>query len=455
MIDKVLSYIKKNEADYAERLKGFLRIPSISTDQSRKDDMEKAARWVADLLNGCGIKAELVPTKRWPCIIGDSGPGTGKTVLIYGHYDVQPVGDRALWNADPFEPALVDGKLVARGSADDKGQVLTHLLAAEAWMKVAGKLPARFKFLIEGEEEIGSPNLGDIIQTHRERLACDYVALSDTCKLDPQTPAITYGTKGLIYKEIVITGPKNDLHSGTFGGTITNPGNALCKIITSLRDACNRVTIPGFYDNVKPLTDEEGAMLASLPFDEDLYLKQLGSPVLDGEAGFSTVERRWIRPTLDVNGMYGGFMGEGSSTIIPARVGVKVSMRIVPDQDPAKVSAAFDSAVLAAAPKGVRIEIKEHASCSAYVCPLDLPGLTDAMAAVEAGFGKKPVLIREGGSLPILPLFKKVLGAESIMMGFCLANCNAHGPNEFFHLSDFQAGVRSAAHFIEKVSHEE
>ncbi len=449
VIDQVLAYVKDNEKEYAERLKTWLRIPSISTDRNCKAEMDRAAKWVADLLSGCGIETEIVATEGWPAVVGDTGPveGGGPTVLVYGHYDVQPVGDVSLWNADAFEPAEVDGKLVARGSADDKGQVLTHLLAAEAWMKTVGKTPIRLKFLVEGEEEIGSPNLGPLVERHRERLACDYVVLSDTCKYDPETPAITYGTKGMIYKEILLSGPRNDLHSGSFGGTITNPGNALCQIITSLKDANNRVTIPGFYDGVQPPSDDEKSMIGSLPFDETAYRDMLGSPALDGEVGFTTLERRWVRPTLDVNGLFGGFMGEGSSTIIPAKMGAKVSMRIVPGQDPDKISAAFDEAVMAAAPDGVRVEIKVHACCAAYMCPLDLAGLAAAKSALEAGFGTAPVMIREGGSLPILPMFKQILGAETIMIGLCLPNCNAHGPNEFFHKSDFWGGIRTAVHF--------
>ncbi len=451
VIDKVLQYVKDNGNDYAERLKDFLRIPSISTDAASKPEMDRAAKWVADLLSGCGIKTEILTTDGWPCVVGDTGPvdGDGPTILVYGHYDVQPVGDESLWDADAFNPVEVDGKLVARGSADDKGQVLAHLLAAEAWMKTVGKMPVRFKFLVEGEEEIGSPHLGPLVEKHRERLACDYVVLSDTCKYNPETPAITYGTKGMIYKEILLTGPRNDLHSGSFGGTVANPGNVLCQIITSLKDANNRVTIPGFYDGVQPLSAEEKSMIEALPFDEQGYQDMLGSPGLDGEAGFSTLERRWVRPTLDVNGLFSGFMGEGSSTIIPAKAGAKVSMRIVPGQDPDKIADAFDAAVKAATPAGVRLEIKEHARCAAYMCPLDLPGLAAAKSALEAGFGKQPVMIREGGSLPILPMFKDILGAETIMIGLCLPNCNAHGPNEFFHLSDFEGGIRTAAHFAD------
>ena len=450
MIDKVIDHLEANKDRNVSRLNDFLRIPSISTDPSRKDDMHRGAEWVHKLLADCGIQAEILKTPGHACVLGDTGPADngGPTVLIYGHYDVQPTGDESLWDSPPFEPVIRDGNIYARGAADDKGQVLAHLLAAESWMKVAGKLPIRIKFLIEGEEEISSPSLERVIRDHRDRLACDYVALSDTPKFDKTTPAITYGTKGLVYREIVVTGPKQNLHSGSFGGTLTNPGNALAVIIASLRDADNRVTIPGFYDDVRPLTDEEHKRLDKLPFDEKGYLATMGAPALTGEKGFSTLERRWARPTVDVNGLLGGFTGEGASTVIPAKVMAKVSMRLVPDQDPAKISKAFEDAVRAATPEGVRVEVMAHGECAAYVSPMGTPGMNAAAKAIEAGFGKAPVFVREGGTLPILPLFKEVLGAESLMMGFCMPDCNAHGPNEYFGVSDFHSGTRSSAHFV-------
>ncbi len=450
MIDKVIAHIDANKDKSVERLLEFLRLPTISTDPARKADTRKGAEWVHKVFTGCGIKAEIVETAGHPAVIADSGPSSngGPTVLLYGHYDVQPAGDESLWHSPPFVPAIRDGNIYARGSADDKGQVLAHMLAAEAWMKVAGKLPTRVKFLIEGEEEIGSPNLDRLVKDHRDRLSCDYIALSDTPKFDAATPAVTYGTKGLVYKEIVVSGPKQDLHSGSYGGTLTNPGNALAKIITSLRDQDNRVTIPGFYDSVRPLSASEKASLKELPFDEAGYQKAMGTSSLEGEKGFSTIERRWARPTLDVNGMYGGFTGKGASTIIPAKVAAKVSMRLVPDQDFNKISKAFDEAVMAAAPKGVKVEVHTHSACSPYVAPLESPGIKAASEALERGFGKRPYFIREGGTLPILPLFKQVLGADSIMIGLCMPDCNAHGPNEYFGVSDLHNGAKTAAHFM-------
>jgi len=450
VISKIEAYINDNKDRFVGLMQDFLRIPSISTDPSKVQAMGDAAEWVRQRLADCGIEAEVVETAGHPAVLADTGPVNegGPTVLVYGHYDVQPTGDESLWHSRPFEPSIRNDVVYARGAADDKGQLLTHILSAEAWLKTADKLPVHLKFLIEGEEEIGSPSLGALIESHRDRLACDYVAISDTAKFSADTPAITYGTKGMVYKEIIVTGPRQDTHSGSFGGTIRNPGNVLAQIIAGLKDNDGRITIPGFYDDVLPLTPEEREPIAVLPFDEQGYLESLGSPALHGEVGYSTLERRWVRPTLDVNGLFGGFMGQGASTIIPARMGAKVSMRIVPDQDPEKVSEAFDQAVHALAPDGVRVEIKDHARAAPYVCPLDCPGLQAGMAAVEAGFGRKPALIREGGTLPILPLFRQVLGAESIMMGFCDPNCNAHGPNEFLAVEDFICGIRTSAHFF-------
>lgn len=453
MIDKVIAHIDAHKDKNLDRLKDFLRIPSISTDPARKGDTRKAGEWVLKVLSECGVESKLVETGGHPCVIGDTGPaGNAPTVLIYGHYDVQPTGDEKLWHSPPFEPTIRDGQIYARGSADDKGQVLTHLLAVEAWKKAAGKLPIRLKFMIEGEEEIGSPNLDKLIHDNKDRLACDYVALSDTPKFDENTPAITYGTKGLVYKEIILSGPKQNLHSGSYGGTLTNPGNAMAKILASLRDADNRVTIPGFYDDVRSLTPEEKKRMQALPFDEKVYLAEMGAPALTGEKGYSTLERRWARPTLDVNGMYGGFMAEGASTVIPAKIGCKVSMRIVPDQNPEKINKAFEDAVRKAVPEGVTFEILTHSFCAAYVAPLESKGMKAASEAVKLGFGKPPYFIREGGTLPILPLFKKVLGADSLMMGFCASGCNAHGPNEFFGVNDLLRGAKSAAHFVNQMA---
>jgi len=451
MIDKVIKQIETNQQATVDRLLDFLRIPSISTDPARKADTRKAGEWVKRVFDGCGIKNEMLETPGHPCILADTGPAAngGPTLLIYGHYDVQPARDEHLWNSPAFDPQIRNGSIYARGAADDKGQVLTHLVAAEAWMKVAGKLPIRVKYLIEGEEEIGSPNLEPLIRKHKDKLACNYVALSDTAKLDANTPAITYGTKGLVYKEVTLFGPKQDLHSGSYGGTVINPGNALAALIASFHDANRRVMIPGFYDDVREIGDTEKQEMGRLAFDENAYKQYVGPDVLDGEKGYSTLQRRWIRPTLDVNGMFGGFTGAGASTIIPAKMSAKVSMRLVPDQSHHRISEAFDKAVRERVPKGLRVEIAMHSFCSAYVSPLNSPGMKAAADAVAAGYGKRPVFIREGGTLPILPLFKEVLGADSLMLGFCVPDCNAHGPNEFFAIDDLHRGSKAAAHLLQ------
>lgn len=452
MIDQVEKYIEAHRDEYLDRFKEFLRIPSVSTDPEAAADMRKAGEWVRNLLTRCGIESELVDTPKHPCVIGDSGPvGDGvPTLLIYGHYDVQPTGEIDLWTSPPFDPQIRDGRIYARGAADDKGQILTHLLATEAWTKVAGKPPVRVKFLIEGEEEIGSVNLEPLVRSRQERLACDYIALSDTVKLDEETPAVTYGTRGLLYKEIRVYGPSVDLHSGSFGGTVANPCNVLAGIVASLKDARQRITIDGFYDDVREITPAEAAQMKVLPFDEEVYLRSLGSPTLTGEAGFGTMERRWCRPTLDVNGLFGGYAGAGASTIIPAWAGAKVSMRLAPNQDPKKIGQAFDAAVRKAAGPDVRVEIDTYSCAEAFVCSIDSPGAQAAARALQAGFGQAPAFIREGGTLPILPMFKDVLGADALMLGFALPNCNMHSPNEFLVMEDFHAGIRTWAHlFVE------
>jgi acetylornithine deacetylase/succinyl-diaminopimelate desuccinylase-like protein len=446
-LQNVLEYQQAHGGKFLNKLKELLRLASVSAQPAHSEDVRRCAQAVRDYLAAAGIQAEVMETGGHPAVVGDSGPveGGASTVLVYGHYDVQPAGDPDLWQAPPFEPTERDGAVFARGAADDKGQFLAHVFAAECWTKGGGGLPLRVKFLIEGEEEVGSANLEAFVKAHRDRLACDYVVLSDTAQLGPGRPAITYGVKGMVYKEVFLYGPRNDLHSGSFGGTVANPANVLAHIIAALHDADGRVSIPGFYDAVLELSAEERARLQALPFDEEQYLKQVGSPALFGEKGYNTQERRWARPTLDVNGIVSGYTGEGASTIIPAKASAKVSMRLVPNQDPRRISLAFDRAVESACPSTVRIEIVTHALVEPYIAPLDSPGVRSAARAVTYGFGVEPAFIREGGSLPILPLFKEILGADSIMIGLGQPNNNVHGPNEFIVLSDFEAGIRTSS----------
>jgi acetylornithine deacetylase/succinyl-diaminopimelate desuccinylase-like protein len=452
-INDVLTWLDKGRSGHLERLRTFLRFPTISAQTTHAADITSCAQWIVEQFAGAGIRAELLQTAGHPAVFAEAGPpDTRTTLLIYGHYDVQPTGDEGLWCSPPFEPTVRDGAIYARGAADDKGQVFTHLLAAEAWMKAAGSLPIRVKFLIEGEEEIGSVHLADLIRANRQRLACDYVALSDTAKLDAQTPALTYATRGLVFKQINVSGPSKDLHSGVYGGTVANPINELAKILASLHDDAYRVAIPGFYDDVRELSAQERTALNRAPFDERSFLDQIGSPALCGERGYTTIERRGARPTLDINGICGGYVGEGAATVIPAKAFAKVSMRLVPDQAPATISEAFDRAVRAACPQGVRIDVQTFSQCSPYVCPLGSRGVQAAMKAMELGYGRTPGMIREGGTLPILPLFKSELGADSLMLGFCVSDCNAHSANEFFHVADLEAGARTAAILLSELA---
>ena len=451
----VLDYVEANRQRYLDELQEFVAIPSISAQPDHRPDVRAAAEWTAHRLRRAGAEAEIIESAGHPAVFAQArADGDAKvTILVYGHYDVQPEGDPERWHSRPFVPEVRDGALYARGAADDKGQMLTHVLATEAWLAAGGGLPVNVKFLLEGEEEVSSPNLPDIIRQHRQRLACDYVVLSDTCKFSDDQPAITYGTRGMVYKEVILRGPKEDLHSGSFGGTVANPANVLASLAAALHDDRGRVLIDGFYDDVAPVADDERRAWEELGFDEENYRRQLGAPQLTGEADCSTLERRWARPTCDINGIYGGYAGQGANTIVPARAGMKISTRLVPNQDPQKISDAFDRTIRRLLPPTVEAEILNHgAPCAAYMTPLDCPGMQAARDAVADGFGKAPVLIREGGTLPILPMFKAILGAESLLLGYSLPNCNAHGPNEFLVLDDFHAGIRTNVHLLRRLA---
>ena len=452
MLSDAIRYLRDHEDDNLARLGELLRIPSISTDASHKNDVRRAAHWIHEFFNSCGVASRILETEGHPCVMADSDPSgrPGPILLVYGHYDVQPVGDLAFWETPPFEPDVRNGSIFARGASDDKGQLFTHLLAAEAWLKTAGSLPVRVKYLIEGEEEIGSPSIQAILADHGEELSCDYVVVSDGWKFDANTPSIEYAARGFLGKEIVLTGPSQDLHSGAYGGAVTNPGTALASIVAALHDDASRVTIPGFYDDVAPLGKEERDRLASLPFDEAAFLASTGSPCLCGESGFSTLERCWVRPTLEVNGLHSGFTADGLSSIVPATASAKMSMRLVPNQDPVKVSKAFDEFVRRKCPPGVRLEIIHHPVAPPYVAPIDTLGMQAAAEALEAGFDQRPLFNRAGGSLPILSLFEEALGADTLMLGFGIPGCNMHGPNEFLVIDDFHAGARTATHLAER-----
>jgi acetylornithine deacetylase/succinyl-diaminopimelate desuccinylase-like protein len=445
-VSKATEYLNANRERFRQELFDWLRIPSISAQQEHAADIRKAAEWTRQRCIAAGLAAEIVETAGWPVVIGQNEQKAGRpTLLVYGHYDVQPEGDLSLWHSGPFEPVVKDWMIIARGSADDKGQALCAIVAAEAWVRTAGSLPVNVKVLIEGEEEVGSANLVSVVEKYKGRLACDYVVIHDGAQFSESLPAVTSATKGLVYKEIVIRGPRKDLHSGGYGGAVANPANELAGLIASFHDADARVTIPGFYDRVKEMSLAEIRMMNSLPYDEKEFLADVGSPKTYSEKGYSALHCRWARPTLDVNGIYGGYMKEGSSTIIPSFAGAKVSMRLVPEQNAAEVSRLFDAAVRSRVPDTVRLEIKTYAGCDPYMADLGSAGMAAAKEAMKIGFGKEPVLMREGGSLPILPMFKAILGADSLMLGYGQPNCNAHSPNEFFHIRDFEAGMRTTA----------
>lgn len=450
-IENAISTFDRVHEQYEQDLFEFLKFPTISRDPERAGDMKACAEWVRAQLASAGLQAEVVDTGGHPAVFADSGPvagSKGPILLVYGHYDVQPVGGENLWKSPPFVPTVRDGAIFARGSADDKGQVMVHIAAARAMHEAGVPMPVRVKFLIEGEEEIGSRNLEPYLRANREKLACDYILISDTSKYSADTPSLTQATRGIMAKELVVEGPDHDLHSGVYGGAVANPVNILAKIIASFHDDQNRVTIPGFYDDVLKLSDEERRALAETDMTDEELKRATGSNGPHGEAGFSTNERRSTRPTLDVNGIQSG----SSSTIIPSVATAKVTMRLVPNQDPAKLNIAFDQAVRAVCPPTVRVKISSSQGSRAYVAPLDLPGMRVARQAMEETYGRPAAIVREGGTLPILPLFKEVLGADSIMLGFSDPNCNLHSPNEFFHLQDFRMGVRCVLRFLSLVS---
>jgi acetylornithine deacetylase/succinyl-diaminopimelate desuccinylase-like protein len=452
-ITRVDAYLETHAGDFEDQLKSLLRIPSVSAQPDHDADTRRAAEFVRDDLRHMGIPAELIPTKRHPIVYGERCDQPGKpTLLVYGHYDVQPPEPMEPWLSPPFEPTVRDGNLYARGATDDKGQMFTHLKAAEAWLKTVGSLPVNVKFLIEGEEEIGGANLESFVAENRDRLKCDYAVISDTSQFAPGMPAITYGLKGLAYFEIIVHGANIDLHSGTFGGAVANPCNALGVILASLKGADSRIRIAGFYDPVRPLEDWERAEFAKLPFSEAEFQAKLGVTSLEGELGYTTLERRWARPTCDVNGLYGGYQGPGPKTVLPHTAGAKLSFRLVPDQDPATVGRQFRDHVRAVCPPGVTYEIIDHSGAPAALVGVDSPGVHAAVRAIEAGFGTKPVFMREGGSIPVVGLLKTQLGVETLLLGWGQNDDNLHGPNEKFSLADFHRGIKASAHLLAELA---
>jgi acetylornithine deacetylase/succinyl-diaminopimelate desuccinylase-like protein len=446
-MDDIDQYLASNSGQFEDALCALLKIPSISADETCHGDTRRAAEWVAGQFRAMGLTPELIETAGQPLVVAESPPVPGQpTVLVYGHYDVQPVEPLNEWISPAFEPTKRNGNIYARGATDDKGQMLTHLFAAQAWLKTRGKLPVQLKFLIEGEEEVGSKALYQYLTqpASREKLKCDVAVISDCSQYGPGQPAITYGLRGIVFFELRVTGPKQDLHSGTFGGAVTNPINAICKLLASLSDEKGRVQVPGFYDDVAPLSDRERKEIAKLPFTDAAFMQQVGVSAVAGEEGFTTLERRWARPTFDVHGIWGG--QQVSKTAIPARAGAKFSFRLVPNQDPNKIAAATREFLLARQPPGVTVEVLESHGTKAAVVPLDSPHIAAAQRAIERGFGTAPVFIREGGSIPIVTNFKERLGVDTLLLGWGLDDDNTHSPNEKFCLADFHRGIKASAH---------
>ncbi len=443
-------YLKAHKDRFLEELFDLLRVPSISADSAYRDDTMKAAEVVKESLKKAGAdKAEICPTPGYPIVYAEKiiDPSL-PTVLVYGHYDVQPPDPMNLWDSQPFEPVIrnterhPEGAIFARGACDDKGQMFMHVKALEL-MTQTNSLACNVKFMIEGEEEVGSANLGWFVERNRDKLKNDVILISDTGMLDNDVPSITTGLRGLSYVEVKVSGPNRDLHSGLYGGGVANPNNILAQMIASLTDENNHITIPGFYDDVEELSDEERKELAKAPFDAERYKKALDLSDVHGEAGYSTPERTSIRPTLDVNGIWGGYTGEGAKTVIPAYAQAKISMRLVPNQDPDKITELFKKHFESIAPSSVKVEVTPHHGGEPYVSPIDSKGYQAASLAMEESFGKKPVPVRSGGSIPIVALFERELESKSILMGFGLDTDAIHSPNEHYGVFNFFKGIET------------
>lgn len=450
-MSKVQDYIDSHKEDFKEELFELLRIPSVSTNSEHKKDVLDAARFLVEKLNALDLnRVELFETDGNPIVFGELISDKSKpTVLVYGHYDVQPPDPLNRWDTPPFEPTVKEGNIYARGASDDKGQSFTHVKALEAFRKTGTDFPVNIKFIFEGEEEIGSPHLVPFIEEHQELLECDMVLISDTAMFAEDTPSITYGLRGLAYMQVEVLGPNRDLHSGVYGGAVENPANALAEIIAQLKDEDGVIQIPGFYDDVIELDDEEREEYKKLPFDEEKYKVNLGLKTLHGESGYSTLERTSARPSLDVNGLWSGYQGEGAKTVLPSEAGAKISMRLVPNQDPQKIARLFKEHIESLAPDTVKVTVTEHHGGHPAITDLSFYGLQAAADAFKEVYDKEPLFTREGGSIPIVADFERVLGAQSILMGFGLNSDAIHSPNEKFALKDFYRGIHTSAKFFE------
>ena len=448
------SYIAESLPRWREELDEFLRIPSISARSEHDGDTRAAAEWLCDRMQAAGLETEVIGTPGHPVVLGEwRGAGAdAKTVLVYGHYDVQPVEPLDEWTSAPFEPEVRDGRLYARGSADDKGQLYLHIKAAEAHLKTTGSLPVNLIILAEGEEEIGSPNLVPFVEGHRQRLASDAVIISDSSMFAPGLPSLLFSLRGLAYFEVHVQGPASDLHSGSYGGAVVNPANALAHIISTLHDQDGRIAIEGFYDDVVEWDQATRQAIRDLPFDRDDFQASVGASELGGEAGYSELERLWTRPTCDVNGFLSGYTGEGAKTVLPARAMAKISFRLVSDQNPARVLELFRAHLSRVTPAGVTVTVEELHGGHPWKAQLDESLKAAATSALERAFDATPVLVGEGGSIPIVGEFERILEAPALLIGFSHPGCNLHAPDEWFPVENFEKGIRALAYLYEELA---
>jgi acetylornithine deacetylase/succinyl-diaminopimelate desuccinylase-like protein len=453
-MDNVIDFIHMNRERYLDELKQLLAIPSISALPQHAADVKRCAEWCADEMRRIGLQnVRQIDTPGNPVVYGDwLGAQGAPAILFYGHYDVQPVDPVELWESPPFEATIRDGEIYARGSADDKGQVFMHFKAVEAHLKQNGRLPVNIKFILEGEEEVGSAHLDDFVRAHKSDLAADVVVISDSPMFARGVPSICYGLRGLVYFQVDLRGSGTDLHSGSFGGAVANPAMVLAQMLAQMKDRSGRVKIPGFYDEVVPLQEEERQAWATLPFNDRAYRKAFGIPKLYGETGYTTLERTWARPTFEVNGLLSGFTGEGAKTVLPAVAMAKVSMRLVPNQQPDRIAERFEAYVQQVAPKTVEVKVTRMHGGKPWMTSYDNPFVQAAGRAIERGFGQKPVFTREGGSIPVVSTFQEELGLPSVLFGVGLPDENAHAPNEKLDVSNFQNGILASAMLYEEIA---
>ena len=444
----IKEYIKEHEGRFLEELFALIRIPSISAKTEHKDDMQRCARYWQEHLQGLGVQAEVYQTAGNPIVYGEYIiDASAPTVLVYGHYDVMPAEPLELWKSEPFEPEIRDGHIWARGADDDKGQSMTQIKGFET-AKALGLLRCNVKFVLEGEEEIGSTHLEGFLTQYKDMLSADVILVSDTSMVSSEVPSLTSGLRGLAYWEIEVTGPNRDLHSGHFGGAVGNPINELCRLIAKVQDEhTGRIQIPGFYDDVVDLTNAEREMIAKVPFSEEAYCKAIDVDAVWGEEGYSTLERNSCRPSFDVCGIWGGYTGEGSKTVLPSKAYAKVSCRLVASQDHHKISQAFIDYIKSIAPKHIRVEVRPMHGGEAYLCPIDLPAYKAAEEAITKSWGVRPLAVRRGGSIPIIAVFERVLGLKTVLMGFGLESNAIHSPNENMSVDIFRKGVEAVAEF--------